>query len=155
MNSFKIMASTIVIAVGASACTGPSNSTLGGLAGGAAGAAIGSQFGSGTGQLFAVAGGTLLGALLGSQIGAYMDEQDRMQAQQATQQALVAPVGQPVAWSNPDTGNRGTVVSQPASTSYAGRYCRDYVQTVFIDGRQETLRGTACQNPDGTWESAA
>ncbi|MEZ5669457.1 MAG: RT0821/Lpp0805 family surface protein [Alphaproteobacteria bacterium] len=155
MNSFKIIAATMVVAVGASACTGPSRSTIGGLAGGVAGAALGSQFGSGTGRLVAVAGGTLLGALIGSSIGAYMDEQDQLLAQQAQTQAFAAQPGQTVAWTNPDNGNRGTVQTLPASTSYAGRYCRDYVQTVFIDGRQETLRGTACQNPDGTWEAVS
>src|SRR5690606_36945163 len=145
------LAATVAIAVGASACTGPSRSTIGGLAGGVAGAALGSQFGSGTGQLVAVGAGALLGGLLGSEIGRYMDEQDQQYASRATQQAFVAPPGQQVAWTNPDTGHYGTVVTQPSSTSYAGRYCRDYVQTVFVDGRQETLRGTACQNPDGTW----
>lgn len=153
MKNIKILAAVIAVAVGATACTGPSRSTIGGLAGGATGALIGSQFGSGTGQLVAVAGGTLLGALIGSEIGSYMDQQDQMLAQQAQQQAFAAPTGQTVAWNNPDSGNRGTVYTQQPTTSYSGRYCRDYVQTVFVDGRQETLTGTACQNPDGTWSA--
>ena len=153
MKNIKILAAAMAVAVGATACTGPSRSQIGGVAGGAAGALIGSQFGSGTGQLVAVAGGTLLGALIGSEIGAYMDQQDQMLAQQAQQQAFAAPTGQSVAWNNPDSGNYGYVTPQPTSYSSGGRYCRDYVQTVYVDGRQETLTGTACQNPDGTWSA--
>lgn len=153
MRTMKILAAAIAIAVGATACTGPSRSTIGGVAGGVAGAALGSQFGSGTGQLVAVGAGALLGALLGSEVGSYLDQQDQQYAGQAIQQAYAAPTGQQVAWSNPDTGNYGYVTPQPATQSVAGRYCRDYVQTVFVDGRQETLTGTACQNPNGTWSA--
>lgn len=153
MKTMKILAAAAAIAIGATACTGPSRGTIGGLAGGVAGAALGSQFGSGTGQLVATAGGALLGALLGSSIGQYMDDQDAALASQAQQQAYAAPTGQTVSWQNPDNGNYGTVTPQPASQSYGGRYCRDYVQSVFVDGRQETLTGTACQNPNGTWSA--
>ena len=154
MRTMKILAAVAAIAVGTTACqSGPSGSLIGGVGGGVAGAALGSQFGSGTGQLVAVGAGALLGALLGSEIGSYMDEQDQQYAAQAQQQAYAAPTGQTVAWSNPDNGNYGTVTPQPPSQTVAGRYCRDYVQTVFIDGRQETLKGTACQNPNGTWSA--
>jgi surface antigen len=154
MRTLKILAAVAAIAVGTTACqSGPSSSLIGGLGGGVAGAALGSQFGSGTGQLVAVGAGALIGALLGSEIGSYMDQQDQQYASQATQQAFTAPAGQQVAWQNPDNGNYGSVVTQPTSQSYAGRYCRDYVQSVFIDGRQETITGTACQNPDGTWSA--
>ncbi len=153
MKSMKILAVAVAVAVGATACTGPSRGTIGGVAGGVAGAALGSQFGSGTGQLVAVGAGALLGALLGSEIGSYMDQQDQQMHSQAIQQAYAAPTGQTVSWQNPDNGNYGYVTPQPATTSVAGRYCRDYVQTVFVDGRQETLKGTACQNPNGTWSA--
>ena len=32
-----------------------------------------------------------------------------------------------------------------------GRSCRSYTHTIYIDGRPQTARGTACRNPDGTW----
>ena len=32
-----------------------------------------------------------------------------------------------------------------------GRYCRDYVMDAVVDGRPESVTGTACRNPDGTW----
>jgi surface antigen len=31
--------------------------------------------------------------------------------------------------------------------------CRDYTHTIYIDGRPQTMRGTACRNPDGTWSN--
>ena len=33
-----------------------------------------------------------------------------------------------------------------------GTYCREYQQTVTIDGKQERSYGTACRQPDGTWK---
>ena len=32
-----------------------------------------------------------------------------------------------------------------------GRNCRPFTHTVYIDGRPQAMRGTACRNPDGTW----
>jgi len=29
------------------------------------------------------------------------------------------------------------------------------VHKVWIDGRPQTMRGTACRNPDGTWTQVA
>lgn len=37
-------------------------------------------------------------------------------------------------------------------TSVAGRYCREFQQTVMIGGRSESAYGTACLQPDGAWE---
>jgi triosephosphate isomerase len=34
----------------------------------------------------------------------------------------------------------------------AGRYCREFQQTVTIGGRTEQAYGTACMQPDGAWE---
>jgi surface antigen len=33
------------------------------------------------------------------------------------------------------------------------RDCRDFEQTVVVDGQDETVRGTACREPDGTWRA--
>ena len=60
------------------------------------------------------------------------------------------PSGAPVSWKNPDSGRYGTVVPGPAYAE-SGRNCRSYTHTIYIDGRPQTARGTACRNPDGTW----
>jgi surface antigen len=44
------------------------------------------------------------------------------------------------------------VVPGPAYQD-AGRNCRSFSHTIYVDGRPQTARGTACRNPDGTWTS--
>ena len=59
--------------------------------------------------------------------------------------------GAPVAWRNPDSGRYGSVVPGQAYASN-GMNCRQFTHTIYIDGRPQTARGTACRNPDGTWQ---
>jgi len=130
---------------------GPKENT-GTLLGGLAGAAVGSQFGGGVGGHVAGAIiGAGLGALIGNRIGAAMDDEDKQRAYAAQMQALNdGSPGAPVSWRNPDSGRYGTVVPGPYYDE-AGRHCRSYTHTVYIDGSPQTARGTACRNPDGTW----
>jgi surface antigen len=130
---------------------GPRENT-GTLLGALGGAAIGSQFGGGTGGHVAGAlVGAGLGALIGNRIGAALDDEDRQRAYAAQMDALErGQSGAPVSWRNPDSGRYGTVVPGPAYVD-AGRNCRSYTHTIYIDGRPQTARGTACQNPDGSW----
>ncbi len=130
---------------------GNPKTTAGTVLGGVGGAVIGSQFGSGSGQLAATAAGTLLGAFVGSEIGKSLDRADREAIAGAQQQAYAAPVGQTIAWNNPDSGNRGTITPVRDGYAQSGSYCREYRTTVTIDGRREDALGTACQQPDGTW----
>lgn len=120
--------------------------------GGIGGAVIGSQFGGGTGKIAATAAGTMLGAWLGNEVGASLDRADRQYAEQAVERAHTAPVGESIAWNNPESGNSGTVTAMRDGQSNTGRYCREYRTNVTIDGRHETAYGTACRQSDGTWE---
>src|SRR5262245_9407590 len=131
--------------------TGPRENT-GTLVGAVTGAAIGSQFGGGTGERVGAAlAGAAIGGLIGNRIGAAMDDEDKQRAYAAQMQALEAgPSGAPVAWRNPDSGHYGSVVPGP-SFDQRGTKCRQYTHTIYIGGRPETARGTACRNPDGTW----
>lgn len=137
-----------------SACAqvdGAPKQTVGTVLGGIGGAVVGSQFGRGTGQLAATAAGTLLGAYIGSEIGQSLDRADQQAMAAAQQNAHAAPVGQTIAWNNPDSGHYGSVTPVRDGYSQAGAYCREYRSEVVIDGRRETAVGTACQQPDGTW----
>jgi surface antigen len=58
--------------------------------------------------------------------------------------------GAPVAWENPDSGRRGTIVPGP-QFDRRGMPCRSFTHTIYIDGRPQVARGDACKNPDGTW----
>lgn len=126
------------------------------LAGGATGAVLGglagSQVGGGSGRLWATGAGVLLGALIGSEVGSSLDKADQAYANQANTRAHTAPIGETVSWNNPDSGNYGEVTATRDGYSSAGRYCREYQQTIVVNGRNETGYGTACQQPDGSWE---
>ncbi len=116
------------------------------------GGLAGSQFGGGRGQLVGTGVGVLLGALVGSSLGASLDKADIAYAQQAQSRSYVAPIGQTISWNNPQSGNSGTYTPVRDGRSSSGNYCREYQQTIYVGGQQQTATGTACQNPDGTWK---
>jgi len=130
--------------------TGPHENT-GTLVGVAGGAAVGSQLGRGSGRVVSTAAGATIGGLIGNRIGAALDDEDRTRAYQAQMQALESGAsGAPVGWRNDDSGRHGTVVPGPAYQRNA-MTCRQYTHTVFIDGKPQVTRGTACRNADGSW----
>lgn len=148
------LVATSLFLAGCSSMKDSPNQTGGAILGGIGGAAIGSMFGKGHGQLVGVAVGALAGSMLGSHIGRSMDETSQLKAQQTTQHTLEAiPTGQVQTWHNPDKGTSGTVqVQKTYQHPSTGSYCREYVQTVTIGGQTETLYGTACRQPDGSWK---
>jgi surface antigen len=123
----------------------------GGLAGAALGGLLGAQFGSGTGKLVGTSVGVLLGALLGSEVGRSMDEVDRMKANQSIVKSYTAPLGENITWTNSASGNYGSITPKRDGYSDSGDYCREFYQTITIDGRTEDAYGVACQQPDGKW----
>lgn len=126
--------------------------TIGGASGAVIGGILGSKVGKGNGQLWATGVGVLVGGLLGSNIGRSLDRADMMYANRANQQAHTVPLGETISWNNPESGNHGSVTPRQDGYSSAGRYCREYEQSIFVAGREQTAVGTACQNTDGTWE---
>jgi surface antigen len=151
---FRVIIAAAAIALTAAACEnsslGGTKQTIGTLGGAAAGGLFGAQFGSGSGQLAATAAGALLGAFIGSEIGRTMDEVDRQRAETAYTRATTAPVGETITWSNPNTGNSGSIT--PTREGQSSTYCREFQQTVYIGGREEQAYGVACRQPDGAWE---
>jgi len=125
---------------------------VGAASGAVIGGLLGTKVGGGSGQLWATGAGALLGGLIGSEIGMSLDRADRGYVANANERALEAPVGESISWNNPSTGNSGTVVPTREGADTAGRYCREYQQTIYVGGQQETGYGTACQMQDGTWE---
>lgn len=146
-----LIAITFLLSVTGCTDAGPKQ-TFGTIGGAAAGGLIGSQIGGGEGRLVAVGIGTLLGALAGSEVGKSLDRADRLAANRATEQSLTSPVGEQISWNNPESGNRGTVVTTRDGYSNSGRYCREYQQNVVVGGKTEKAYGTACRQPDGSWE---
>jgi surface antigen len=76
-----------------------------------------------------------------------MNEQDRAQAGLALE---TTPIRQVSTWENPDTGHSYSIT--PTRTyQQDSQPCRDYTTEAVIDGQKETVSGTACRQPDGTW----
>lgn len=79
-----------------------------------------------------------------------LNEAQQREHEAAQVQATTAPLNQPVAWS--DGNASGSVTAVREGTSNNGRYCREFQQTITVAGQKEDAYGTACQNPDGSWE---
>ena len=121
------------------------------VVGAIAGGVIGNQFGRGGGRVAATVAGAVVGGIVGNEIGRSHDARDRELARQAEFDAWErGPPGRPVRWRNPDNGRYGEVVADDYYKR-GGADCRDFTHRVYIDGRPQAMRGTACRNPDGTW----
>jgi surface antigen len=150
----RILAVALLGAVVAACSSDSGPKEAGGtLVGAAGGALIGNAIGAAAGnRALGTITGAALGGMLGNRIGAAMDDEDKRRAYAAQVQALESgPSGAPVAWRNPDSGRYGSIVPGPASNSN-GMSCRQFTHTIYIDGKPQTERGTACRNPDGTWQ---
>ena len=129
--------------------TTASNQSLGATAGSLTGGLLGSRP---TPAQPPSAGATaLFAAWTGSDLGRRLDDTDRRMAAETEFDALESEIaGATREWANTATGHRGTVT--PGPTYVVNQYtCRDWVDAVVMDGRQETRRSTACRQPDGSW----
>ena len=80
----------------------------------------------------------------------YMTETQQRAHESAQITATTAPVGQAIQWNE---GNmNGRVTATRDGTSSSGRYCREFQQVVNVGGQKEESYGTACRQPDGSWE---
>lgn len=139
-----VIAIVVALSLGALGCA--THQATGTLVGTGAGAALGGAItGSGWGAL---AGGAL-GAFIGNQVGASLDAQDRARMGYALAEA---PSNQPYQWVNPDTGAYWQVTPQPPYASSGGYPCREFSVLARIRGQAQETYGTACLQPDGTWQ---
>jgi surface antigen len=123
---------------------------LGSVLGAAAGAGIAALAGGGAG---AIVGAGVGGALLGGFVGNRLDARDKRMAAEAAQKAFEDNrTGQTSVWNNPDSGHSGSVTPTRTYQLANGQYCREYTQTVSIGGEKHQAYGTACRQPDGTWQ---
>lgn len=149
------------------ACTGPggrpnsgvmsgggiNKQDAGTVVGGVAGGVLGSQIGHGSGKTVATIAGALLGAGLGNQIGASLDRADMAYYNQTSQRALESgQPGQSFPWQNPQSGNSGVVTPSNYYRADNGQYCREYTQKISVGGKTQEGYGTACRQPDGSWQ---
>jgi surface antigen len=133
-------------------CSNMSNQDVGVVTGGVAGGLLGSTVGGGSGRILAIAAGTLAGAFIGSKIGKSMDDTDRMKMNQALNNNAV---GQPAYWTNQKSGQAYQVVPVKNVTVDGNQYCREYRTMADIGGKKQQVYGTACRQPDGSWQTVS
>lgn len=139
----------LVAAVFLAACsTAPSKQDQGVLIGAIAGGILGHQVGDGSGQVLATMFGTVAGAMIGGSVGRSMDETDQMKAAMALENVQT---GVQTSWVNPDTGYEYAMTPTRTYDSGTGP-CREYTMDAMIGGRVEQIYGTACRQPDGSWQ---
>jgi len=145
----QALALVVTAAVVLAGCENPpSKEQKGAVAGAVVGGVVGSTIGGGTGRTVAIVAGAVAGGLFGAHIGGKMDEADRLKAAQALEST---PTGQTTTWKNPDSGDSYKMT--PTRTYEADASpCRDFTVDANIDGKPETVKGTACRQSDGSWK---
>lgn len=133
---------------------GCNSDLIGAVIGGGAGAILGSNIGKGDGRTAAIIAGAVIGVLAGQSIGSGLDAADRRCVSRTLEKV---PDGRTVAWSGPrragaSTPDHSTLTPTRTWQTTGGRYCREYRTTGTIGGRVEEAYGTACRNPDGSWQ---
>lgn len=114
------------------------------VVGGVGGGLIGTQIGKGSGRTAAIISGALIGGLLGHQYST----QDRYCTREVFE---TGAVGRPVSWNSPETQYAYTVTPMRDYRT-EGRYCREYQAVATVGSRAQETYGTACRQPDGSWE---
>lgn len=164
MQSTKLMA--LVITTGMlAACAQPggpgvtqggsglNKQEVGTVAGAIGGAVIGNQIGGGSGRTAATILGGIAGGFLGNQVGQSLDNADRAMAEQNAQRALeTAQPGQSLPWRSAQSGNSGSITPSNYYQNASGQYCREYTQKITVGGKTQEGHGTACRQPDGSWQ---
>lgn len=155
-NKFNMAVLTVVVLAaltltGCNATMG-NKEGLGTVVGGVAGGLLGNQIGGGSGKTAATVAGVFIGGMLGRDIGRSLDIVDK---QMMTQTSVTAfekmPSGVSSTWNNPDSGNGGSVTPTRTYQTNTGMYCREYQTTVNVGGQVQNAYGTACRQPDGSW----
>ncbi|MFQ5415548.1 MAG: RT0821/Lpp0805 family surface protein [Myxococcota bacterium] len=148
------LAASVALGLLLSACVSPyahpgPRAQLGAVTGAVAGGLLGAAAGGGGAE--AIVAGVLLGGLLGGAVGDTLDHDDRRYLARNFQSGLeYEPSGHTSYWRNPDSGRSGSVTPV---LSWDGGYgpCREFKQTVTMDGGLRRVRGTACRDADGFW----
>lgn len=128
--------------------TQPTQEQSGMVIGGLLGGVLGAQVGQGSGRTAATIIGTMAGAVIGGNVGRSMDDRDRMHTALALENVRT---GVPTQWRNPDTGNAYTVVPTRTYETQQGP-CREYTVHAVVGGEADKVYGTACRQPDGSWQ---
>ena len=151
----NVVITTVLATTLLTGCAGTYNkattgAALGAITGGALAYGLGKD--SSKKDLWLIAGAAA-GGLIGNNIGAKLDERDRLLLGETLQQTMEhGPTNSVGSWSNPDSGNSGTVTPTQAMLSANNQPCREFTTTVNIGGELSQAYGTACRQNDGSWK---
>jgi surface antigen len=96
------------------------------------------------------------GAPFGGEVGKSLDSADQAYMTQQTNRALEsAPTNQTSTWVNPDSQSQVALTPTRTYQRPNGTYCREYSQAITIKNQQQRTTGTACRQPDGSWQAAS
>ncbi len=90
------------------------------------------------------------GALVDGSIGQSMDESDRIKI---TQTLEMSRAGYTIRWRNPNTGVDYLVTPARTYETVLGP-CREFTTQAVIDGQRQSVRGSACRQPNGVWQAS-
>ena len=151
----NVVITTVLATTLLTGCAGTYNkattgAALGAITGGALAYGLGKD--SSKKDLWLIAGAAA-GGLIGNNIGAKLDERDRLLLGETVQQTLEhGPTNSVGSWSNPDSGNSGTITPTQTMISANNQPCREFTTTVNIGGELSQAYGTACRQNDGSWK---
>ncbi|MBV9575493.1 MAG: glycine zipper 2TM domain-containing protein [Gammaproteobacteria bacterium] len=131
-------------------CDSMTKQDMGTVTGAVAGGLLGSTVGQGSGRVLAIAAGSLAGAFIGGAVGKSMDDTDKLKMNNALENNNV---GQPAYWHNNHSDTNYEVVPTRNVTVSGNDYCREYRTTAYIGGKKRQVYGTACRQPDGSWQA--
>ena len=87
--------------------------------------------------------------------GPYVLQLAKDDVERAQRSALAAfesaPSGETTIWRNPKNGHWGTLTPVRTYQDAGGRYCREFRQTVTLDGQEHQGNGSACRERDAVW----
>ncbi|MDJ0867449.1 MAG: RT0821/Lpp0805 family surface protein [Myxococcota bacterium] len=153
LRRLRLVVAVLAIASCTTACVGVAGpgprTQLAAAAGAAGGGLLGAALG---GESEGILAGMLLGGLLGGAVGGVLDDLDRRHADQTLHYGLeYTPSGTTTRWRNPDSGHAGSITPIRTYQTSDGVHCREFTQTIWVEGRAERAHGTACREPDGSW----
>ncbi|MCG6861489.1 MAG: hypothetical protein LJE70_09480 [Chromatiaceae bacterium] len=78
-----------------------------------------------------------------------LNANQRREHERAMAAATSSAPGEVITWQQANA--RGSVETTRIERSSSGQQCREFRESVTIDGRTENAHGTACQEPSGAW----
>jgi surface antigen len=101
----------------------------------------------------ALAVATAVALTAGAQETGLLDAPEQEAMTDTVQHALeYNPTQQAAEWVNPDSGRSGAVTPTRTFENAQGQPCREFTTTIIIGGKEEQGYGTACRQPDGSWQ---